>query len=182
MVSEPGYLPAITPACCQSAHSWHSACQSIARLLHQSANRVACSVCVTPLPACAHSFVCFILVLKFCRGNLTLSFNHALHSSSVVYAACCIGDRWCSPPEYCNLELRVYILLRLKFWRVLPEVIVNNAIRIVDNGTDSPNNATRIAIDPTKIPVGCRSFAVNMFLWKLGHELCSKMNIGVHNE
>ena len=56
---------------------------------------------------------------------------------------------------HCNLVLRVYILLRLKFWRVLPEVIVNNAIRIVDNGTDSPNNATRIAIDPTKIPVVC---------------------------
>ena len=38
---------AITPACCQSAHSWHSACQSSAKLLHQSASRVACSVCVS---------------------------------------------------------------------------------------------------------------------------------------
>ena len=37
---------ATTPACCQFAHSWHSACQSIARLLHQSASRVACIVCV----------------------------------------------------------------------------------------------------------------------------------------
>ena len=38
---------AITPTCCQSSHSWHSAYQSIAILLHQSASRVACIVCVT---------------------------------------------------------------------------------------------------------------------------------------
>ena len=41
---------------------------------------------------------------------------------------------------------------------------LDNAIRIVDNATDSANSATRIAVDPTKIPLGCRSFVVNMFL------------------
>ena len=50
---------AITPAYCQSAHSRHSACQSIARLLHQSASRVACSVCVTPPFACVYSLLNF---------------------------------------------------------------------------------------------------------------------------
>ena len=42
-------LSAITPGC-------HSACQSIARLLHQSASGVACNVCVTP-PTCVYSLL-----------------------------------------------------------------------------------------------------------------------------
>ena len=77
VVSEPGFLPAITPACCQSAHSWHSACQSIARLLHQSASRIACSVCVTP-PACVYS------LLKFLKSP-TLICNHAVSSCRSIH-------------------------------------------------------------------------------------------------
>ena len=51
-------------SCCISAHSWHSACQSIARLLHQSANRVAFIACVT-IPS---NWVCVLQTLIFCVG------------------------------------------------------------------------------------------------------------------
>ena len=68
MVSEQGCLH---NSCCISAHYWHSACQSIARLLLQSASGVACNVCVTP-SACIYSLLKFL-------NYLTLICNHALH-------------------------------------------------------------------------------------------------------
>ena len=71
-------------SCYISVHC-HSAYQSIARLLHQSASRFACTVCVTP-PACVYSLP------KFLKSP-TLICNHALSSCrsihhSIVGAAC----------------------------------------------------------------------------------------------
>ena len=104
---------AITPACCQSAHSWNSACQFIARLLHQSASRVACSVCVTPPSAFIYSLLKFLNYLTLICSTLTLETSFEISSCRwtdisplryeesvycVVYATYCLLGFPFTPP------------------------------------------------------------------------------------
>ena len=98
IVNESGVIPnkwyqsaAITPTYFQSAHSWNYACQSIARLLHQSASRVACIVCVILLDTyltliCNHAlpFVCMLrFVSLFSAKPLELLLT-LIHTNSLL--------------------------------------------------------------------------------------------------
>ena len=62
MVSELGYLPAVTPAYCISVLAFCLPVCSFRLLAHHQS-----ALCSSLLPV--HSFVCVILVLRFCRGN-----------------------------------------------------------------------------------------------------------------
>ena len=115
VVSEPGYFPAITPGCiaclpfslCHQNTAilpanllfqsclpdLHFACQSIARLLHQSASGVECNVCVIP-PACVYSLLIFnylTLIFQNCALVSSVSLFHPSVLNIILRAwSCCM--------------------------------------------------------------------------------------------
>ena len=81
-------LSAITPAAFLRPPSCHSACHSIARLLHQSANRVACIVCfIIEFVCCV--FVEETLIPSRCKFMLRAVIYAAKYALSILAVSLC---------------------------------------------------------------------------------------------